>query len=435
MENLLLNKQLNITALGIDISKDYTLVGYSTEGMSEPDSMSIAKNEKRYLIPTCMYKMQNVDQWFIGEEAAFRAKDEGEEANYVEDLLDGVKNAGTYEIEGRNYKAKELFGIYLELIIEKARELLDFSSVSHICVTVENMEKNITDAILFKLRIMGYKQENIRVISHTEAFIYYVINQKRELWVNDVVIFDFSNYHFKYRRLKTLKNRVPSIISVEEEDCSKIMDMSDISTDDDKARLDEKFLRLAQEKFGKNIISSVFLTGVGFYDEWADKSIKEICNRRRVFKGYNLFVKGACYAALKRYKNITDTEYIFACEGRTKASVGIAIKHKERNMTVLLSKAGSNWYEAGVKTQCILDGTDKIELIVSSIDNISMDTVTIDLSTFPKRANKATKVEIVISFMDDSRFEVIVKDLGFGDFYKASDMIVSQVIDVNEILK
>lgn len=434
MENLVLGKQLNITALGIDISKDYTLVGFMCDGMVEPDSMSIANEEKRYLIPTCIYKMQNVNQWFIGEEAAIRAKDEGESGNYIDNFLEAVKNKGTYVIEEKEYKAKELLGIYIELLIEKAREILDFSSISHIAVTVEETEKNIVDTILGKLRIMGYKEENIRMINHTEAFIYYVINQKRELWVNDVVIFDFSNHHFKYRRLKTIKNRVPSIISVEEEDFSKFMDMTYMATESDKARLDDKFLRLVQEKFGKNIISSVFLTGVGFYDEWANKSIKEICTRRRVFKGYNLFVKGACYAALKRYKNITETEYMFLCDGRTKANIGITIQHKERNLSVLLSKAGSNWYEAGVKTQCILDDTNKVEFIVSSADNTVSRKVSVELESFPKRVNKATRVEIVISYIDDSHFEIIIKDLGFGDFFKASNMIVREMVDIEEIL-
>lgn len=433
MENLVLKKQLNISALGIDISKDYTLVGYSAPGMAEPDSMSISKEENRYLIPTCMYKLKNVQEWCIGEEASFRAKDEDNGANYIDNLLEAVKNKGTYTIEDKEYKAKELLAIYLELVMDKAKTILEYDSVSHIAVTVEETEKNVVDTILGKLRIMGYRDENIRMLSHTEAFIYYVINQKRELWVNDVVLFDFSNHHFKYRRLKTIKNRVPGIITVEEEDFSKLMDMSYLSSPADKERLDDKFLRLVQEKFGKNIISTVFLTGVGFYDEWADKSIKEICNRRRVFKGYNLFVKGACYGALKRYNNITDTEYIFSCEGRTKANVGIVINHKERQMSVALSKAGTNWYEAGVKTACILDNVDKIRLLVSSVDNGAVKHVDIDVSPFPKRVNKATRVEILLSFVNDTVFEVVVKDLGFGDFFKTSGMIVKETINTEEL--
>ena len=237
-----------------------------------------------------------------------------------------------------------------------------------------------------------------------------------------------------YRRMKTVKNKVPCIISVEEEDFSKIMDMSYLTTDEDKARLDEKFLRLVQEQFGKHIISSVFLTGVGFYDEWADKSIKEICNRRRVFKGYNLFVKGACYAALRRFNKNTDVDFIFECKGRTRASIGISILHKERNINVLLSKAGLNWYEAGVKTECILDNTEKINLIVSSVDNVVVRKVELDISAFPKRVNKATRVEIVVSYINDSEFEVIVKDLGFGDFFKASNMVVKKTVNVEELL-
>ncbi len=434
MENLLLKKQFNISALGIDIAKDYTLVGYACDGMAEPDSMSISKEEKRYLIPTCMYKMKNIDQWYIGEEASFRAKDDEDGGCFVDNFLEAVVVKGTYTIEEKEYKAKEILGIYLELVIEKAREILGFDSISHIAVTVEEVEKNITDTILGKLRIMGYKDENIRMISHTEAFIYYAINQKRELWVNDVVVFDFSNHYFKYRRMKTAKNRVPCVISVEEEDFSKIMDMSYVTSEQDKIRLDEKFLRIVQEKFGKHIISSVFLTGVGFYDEWADKSVKELCNRRRVFKGYNLFVKGACYAALRRYNNNTDVDFVFDCKGRTKASIGISILHKERNINVLLSKAGINWYEAGVKTECILDNTEKINLMVSSIDNVVVRKVELDLSAFPKRVNKATRVEIVVSYINDAEFEVIVRDLGFGDFFKASNMIVRKTVNVDELL-
>ncbi len=434
MDNLLLKKQYNISALGIDISKDYTLVGYACEGTDEPDSISVSKDEKRYLIPTCMYKMKNVDEWYIGEEAVIRAKDDKEGGSFVDNFLEAVTQKGVYTIEDREYKAKEILGIYVEMIIEKARELLNFDNVSHIAVTVEETEKNIMDTILGKLRILGYKEENIRMISHTEAFIYYTINQKRELWVNDVVIFDFGNHHFKYRRMKTAKNKVPGIITVEEDDLSKSMDMSYLSTEQDKVRLDEKFLRVVEEKFGKTIISSVFLTGVGFYDEWANKSIIEICKRRRVFKGYNLFVKGACYAALKRYNNKTEIEYIFDCKGRTKANLGIMITHKDRNINVLLSRAGSNWYEAGVRTECILDNTDKIDISVSYVDNVSVKNIEMDISPFPKRPNKATRVEVVVSYINDHQFEIIIRDLGFGDFFKASNMVVRKIVDVYDLL-
>ncbi len=434
MDNLVINKQLNIAALGIDIAKDYTLVGYMCEGMSEPNSMSVSKDEKRYLIPTCMYKMSNSDKWYIGEEAAFRAADDGDLGCYIDNFLEAVKVKGAYFIEEREYKAKDLLGLYVELVLEKARELLNYSAISHIAVTVEDNEKNITDTIIGKLRILGYKEENIRVINHTEAFIYYAINQKRDLWVNDVAVFDFSNHHFLYRRLRSVKNRNPNFIVVEKEDFSKLLDMSYMSTKEEKILLDDRFLALIQEKFDKKIISSVYLTGVGFYDEWADKSIKEICAKRRVFKGYNLFVKGACYAAWKRYKKIKENEYIFLCDGRTKVNIGISIKHKEKNMNVLLSRAGSNWYEAGVRAECIPDDINVLEFVVSSADNTKSRKVNVDLSDFPKRANKATRIEIAISYINDETFEIIVKDLGFGEFYKASNMIVKKTVDINEFL-
>jgi len=435
VENSVIKKQLNIAALGIDISKDYTLVAYMCDDMSEPDSMSISTEERRYLIPTCMYKLPNVNKWCIGEEASFRAMEEEAGGSYIDNFFDAVKNKGTYRIDDREYKAKELLGLYVELLLEKVRELLNCSAISHIAVTVEDSDKNVTDTIYGKLRVLGYGEDNIRVINHTEAFIYYTINQKRDLWVNDVVIFDFSNHHFKYRRLKTVRSRTPSLIIVEQEEYSKLMDMTYLSTEAERVRLDDKFLSLVQEKFDKKIISSVFLTGVGFYDEWADKSIKEICTKRRVFKGYNLFVKGACYAAIKRYKGNKDNEYVFMCEGRTAVNIGMSVKYEDRNRNVLLSKAGMNWYEAGVRVECITDNTSVIEFNVSSADNIMSQKVSVDIGDFPKRMNKTTRIEIAISYTSDKSFDILIKDLGFGDFYKASDMVVRQMVDVDNIFR
>lgn len=435
MENLLLKNQIDICGLGIDLSKDYSQISYMNESMGEPDSMSVASEEKRYLIPTCLYKLKQLDEWCIGEEAFQRAKAEENRGNFVENLLELVDKEKGVVIEDKEFSASTLLEIFIERLMKLAKEIIGFRSVSHIAVTIEEVKKNISQIIISKFKAMGYKEENIRVISHTEAFIYYVINQRRELWVNDVVLFDFSNYNFRFRRMRTVKNRIPRTITVEEEDLTKYINSSYLETETDRERLDEKFTSLILERFGKNIISSVFLTGIGFYDEWAKNSIKELCNRRHVFKGYNLFVKGACYAAMKRYRNITDNEFLFNCKGRTKANVGIVVSHQERNMTVLMSRAGENWYEAGAKTECILDNIHKINFIVSSPDNMRVENVEMDLSVFPERVNKATRVEISIGYINDNTFDIAVKDLGFGDFFKSSDMVIRKTVNVDEILK
>ena len=50
--------------------------------------------------------MKNVNQWFIGEEAVIRAKDEAEGGNYIDNFLEAVMNKGTYSIEEKEYKVE-----------------------------------------------------------------------------------------------------------------------------------------------------------------------------------------------------------------------------------------------------------------------------------------------------------------------------------------
>ena len=43
---------INVYAMGIDISGDYTQISYIIEGANEPKSLSIKPGEDKYLIPT-----------------------------------------------------------------------------------------------------------------------------------------------------------------------------------------------------------------------------------------------------------------------------------------------------------------------------------------------------------------------------------------------
>ena len=73
---------------------------------------------------------------------------------------------------------------------------------------------------------------------------------------------------------------------------------------EDKAKeVDEMFCRFIESVFDKRIVSSVFLTGEGFENNWYPKSLRVLCNGRRAFIGNNLYSKGACYTAYRKLFN------------------------------------------------------------------------------------------------------------------------------------
>ena len=57
---------------------------------------------------------------------------------------------------------------------------------------------------------------------------------KKDLWINDVVIFDFNSEHFLYKKLSIARNKVPNIVTVKEYDYSEEIDITYLESERDK---------------------------------------------------------------------------------------------------------------------------------------------------------------------------------------------------------
>ena len=434
--NMEVNTQQNLIkvyAMGIDISSDYTQISYACPEEKEPKSLSVKPGEDKYLIPTLMYKIKNVNDWCIGDDAKHRSYENDDENYIVRDLLERVDSKDAMYLDDMKYTGVDLLKIYFEELMKMAERTEKLGRPDCITVTTRVADKTFMKAVYEALSMLGFEESRVSVISHTESYIYYTLSQKKELWVNDVALFDFNNDHFSYRKLSIARNKVPNIVTVKEIDYSEEIDMSYLDSDKDKRSADEKFLSIINREFYKQIVSSVFLTGIGFYSDFAENSLVELCSKRRVFKGYNLFVKGACVAAMDKTHKKFSQEYIFQCEGRTKVTVGLMINHNSRNTAIALSKAGTNWYEAGAKAECILDETKSIQLVLSSPYDGCTKNVRIDLNSFPDRPARTTRIAISLAYLNENKCEVVVEDLGFGEFFKATGIIVKETFVIDEV--
>ncbi len=407
-----------IHAMGIDLTDEYAQISYILPGEKEPVSLTVNPEEKSYLIPAALYYREENDTWYVGDEAVFNSDIDKKE-------MYGFDSDIKYD---QNKMTK-----YLELLIKLTKNILNADIDGIICVSEEDSDLKSTVCVYNAMKSLGYDDNAIRVINHDEAFIYYTINQKKELWINDVVLFDFTKKHFKYRRLHEIKGKTPSTITVTCENFSSDINWEMLRTEAGKIKADKILMDIVMRKLKKHIVCTLFLTGTGFYEDWASESIQEMCERRRVFKGYNLYVKGACFAALQKQNNTTSKDYIFQCKGRTHGDVGLLINNQGKNMVISLSEAGANWYEAGAQADCIIDDVDGINLIIVSAKDKSSYTKFISLKGFPKRPNKTTRVRITLGYVNDTDFEVMIRDMGFGELFKPSGTAVKEIIRMDEL--
>lgn len=419
--------------VGIDIAHDYTQISYYMTGMNEPESMSTIYNEQKYLIPTVLFKWNGRDQWIIGDDAMLHAG--RHEGDAVDDLLEITLTNRIEILDGQEYKAEDIFNKFMEQVCEQIKKGCNCQKIHGVGVTIEYPDRVLIERIYSALERCGIDKENIRVIGHSEALLYYIVNQKKELWVNDVAMFDYSREHFMYRRVSQVRGRVPTVLKVDEYDFTTEFPYDGLKTPEGRNEADEKLLSLIQKDFRAHIVSAVYLTGIGFYDEdWIDKSLPYLCNKRRVFKGHNLCVKGACYSIMEKLQIISARDFLFECTGRTKVNIGIMVEHKDKELQLCCSRIGTNWYEAGAIVECILDDTKQVDLVVTNPLNGVSRTISLNLADFPDRPNKTTRVGITVAYKNELQCSVTVKDLGFGELFEASGKFIRRNINIEEWL-
>ena len=423
----------NKVLLSIDLCRDYSQIAYCCSGtMTEPESVSVISGEQKYLIPTIIGKIKNTQDWCIGDDAILREK--RGEAELARDVIRAILTEKEIEVDGVMYSGQKVLTVFFEGLLKIFKTNCRFSEPDFVMVTVEYPDRILVHLIREVLEKMGFASDKIKVIGHSESLIYYTIFQKKELWVNDVVVFDFTENQFLVRRLNAVRGRIPQPVVVEEMDLSQKYTMDRLQTEQGREELDAQFLELLRELCGKHIVSTVYLTGIGFYEKWMKDSIRYLCSKRRVFQGYNLFVKGACYAAVSEMQIGNAADYQFVCAGRTLVNIELEVKKGEKVVPVPLSNAGTNWYEAGARAEGILDGVKELRFRVNSSISKNSQIITISLAGFPPRPNKTTRVEIILSYRNDRQCVLLIKDLGFGNFFQSSGEMVKKVINIEDYL-
>lgn len=299
--------------------------------------------------------------------------------------------------------------------------LTDPAEITAIELVLSDFTFERAEAVKRACMDMGIDSGAIRIQGTDEACIYFALSQERSLWNNDVVIFDFSKEGLFYRNLHVEKGK-GTITAFLSEEKLEGMDVCSPS--------DERFLRLASERMDKRLISAVYLVGEGFYGgEWAKESLKYLCGRRRVFKGLNLYTRGASYAAYDRVYIHAFEQVLFLCRNRLKLSVGIQVEVRGEQRLLYLARAGMSWYEARAHIEAVPDGITELTLSLRTWKGEER-TETVSLEDFPVRERRMTRLEISLGFPDCQRGLLTVRDLGFGSMAEASNVCVEKEIAV-----
>jgi hypothetical protein len=383
--------------------------------------------DKSWNFPTVICRKKDDDVWYVGEEAyAYTLVGEG---IIVDKLVKLVRKDGTATLCGTKYEGIDLLKIYLKKILEIPKEEFFCDEIKQLVVTLPKVDIKMMDALMYCADYLGIPREKVHIMSHTESFVYYVLSQKKEIWNNQVAVFDLSEDSFRYHELKVQRGLRQMTVVAEEEILEESFNLDILDTPSGEKLADKILNSCAERLLQKKLFSTIFLTGKGFERQnWAAESMKLLCSRRKVYVDQELFARGAAYKGMDYLQEKTSYPFICICEGRLHSTISMKVLHKERESQLIVASAGDNWYESRSSVDLILDNQDYVEFLVTPMDPKQKRLVKIPLEGFPKRPNKTTRVGISVGFLDEKTMAVVCRDKGFGELFPATDAMIRQEV-------
>ena len=451
LDKTIFGKKNTGPVIGYDLSDDSAQLSYLTEDSEEPETAAVVPGSELYTVPTVLFKREGANQWFFGREA-YRQQENAAGTLYRELLSNAVRKEQTKreaeESDGDAESAEEPFDPteLLALFVSRSLSLLpkeaEVSRAAAIVFTVESLEDGVLEVMTELIERLRLKCPRVYVKSHAECFAEYVTRQKRELWGGDVLAFkQGAEDTLRVYRFTSNTKTLPAFVFVDEKNESFPAEAQTESDAGEERRKDTLFLQLAGRAIGERSVTAVYLLGDLFLGEWLRESLRYLCRGRRVFRGNNLFSKGACFAAERvagagetaektaenTAKGAPETIYL----GKDKLRTNIALRVSDRGVPSELSliDAGENWYDVSAETELYLGRDKTVELLFKPIEADKEEREErLVFSELPDRPEYASRVRLTARFIQKDRLLFTLTDMGFGELFPKKDITIKREV-------
>ena len=411
--------------IGFDLSPEMTQIAVSRAG-EEPESVSVSSTSGQFLIPTVLCVRNDSGDWLFGEEA-IRCKNRNAGV-FIDDLLGKAEREESVYIRDVEYTPRNFLERFFRKIMVVLRQKYTGDSVEHVVVSMRDPSDKVIQMVTDALETTGIRREHIRVRSHLQNFMFYAVCQKKELWVNDVGLFEFNENGLTYTQLSIAKKIAPITVTAQITDLSTLLDSNMLETMPDN-QLAYCFRTITDKVLYRQILSTIYVTGKGFEGAWSDEVLKALVAGRRVFKGMNLYAKGAAYYGL--YENAEDMrDFLFLTEDMIRSTIAIRMFKDNQIADYPMVRAGTRWSEVNAKTVGILDDTEEVYFTIYHTVKKDSQHVVMSLKNLHGRENKTTRVSIGIRCLDRETAVITVKDLGFGHFYPNTYRVWEKIVTI-----
>lgn len=406
--------------VGIDFGRKYSQICYYDRKGDEARSLSMKVGGNQYEVPCCLCWRPDQKDYCAGLEAEYFAREKG--GVMIADVYGICEKKDSVMVEGKELAPWEILAHFLQGMLKFLGVTELFKNIKCVAVTLPQLSAIQVDNFQKAFEVMGFSREKYMILDYGESFFYYILTQKRETWKRSVAWYEFRPDRVAFRKLTMNGTVKPVEVKLEEP--------VDVLLPEDGEERDSEFCRFVQKTLGKELFSSIQITGEGFSQDWAEQSVRLLCyQKRKVFYGNNLFAKGACSAGKETLENCALKGYRFLSESLVSADVGMEMRVMGSPTYYPLISAGKNWYDSNASCEFILDDTEELVFVVSTYDRPEKRKVGMMLPGLPSRPNKTTRLWLELKYISASECKVTVKDMGFGELFPSSGKSWTETVE------
>lgn len=269
----------NRVVVGFDLGNDFSQISYCRQNQSMPDTVSLVMGEEQYNIPTLLCRKNDVEgdaAWLIGNEALNAAK-EGQGV-VIRDLLVLAKNnasvrVGTDSLYEEEVSAEHLLRMFVRKALAVLSAYIVSEDIAAVAFTMKEMDTDIMKILRNISKHIAKRNAEVYFLSHADCFFQYIIHQPQEMWIHDVLLYDYRDdgIHSYLLSMNRKTNPVACFIETTQHPQMKIPDLADRSETAKGAflkQLDSALLEIVRKNCDQRVVTSVFLLGDSFSRDW-----------------------------------------------------------------------------------------------------------------------------------------------------------------------
>ncbi|MCR5656521.1 MAG: hypothetical protein K6G06_03565 [Butyrivibrio sp.] len=421
--------------LGYDLGEEVSQISFLASDSDLPETLSTLAGAELYNIPTVLCKRSEVNQWFYGKDAI--AKIESGEGVRVDHLIEIARKGKRVDVDGTGYDPVSLLTLFVKRTLSLLSMEMSMDMVDAIVFTTRIMDTRMIDVLSEVTGALALPVKSIFYQSYEDSLYHYMLYQPDDLTTHAVIACDYSFGTMTVYDMKLNHRTTPVVVTIDKsnEDCLAISAGGFPEDPTEKAkvidRLDERLLDFSKEIMDGRIVSSVFLLGEGFREQWMQKSLDFLCRTRRVFQGNNLFSKGASIAAREKI-NPTDRmdKYVLLDADKLKSNLGLMVKKQGKEVYHALLDAGENWYDVSESIDIILELEAFVEIIITPLTGGERRIHKIELEGLPIRPVRTTRLRMKILMQSANKVIINLEDMGFGELFESSGLNWTEEISV-----